>query len=378
MPVRKASLTAAAVLLLTACGVPDVPAETIRSERHAFRIETLAEGLDHPWSVAFLPGGGMLITEREGRLRLFRDGKLHPKPIAGVPAVFAEGQGGLHDIVLHPDYARNRLVYLAYAAREGGGAHTRVTRFRLDLDRHALVDPKRIFDGRPKVGSSHHFGGRMAFDRGGYLFLTVGERGERESAQRLDTHAGTMIRLRDDGSVPPDNPFVGRDDALPEIYSYGHRNPQGIALHPQTGEVWIHEHGPRGGDEINIVRPGRNYGWPKIGYGTHYSGAKIGVGTKAPEMEQPLHYWVPSIAPSGMAFYTADAFPDWRGSLFAGALVGELLVRLELDGERVVREERLLEGTLGRIRDVRAGPDGFLYITTDASDGRLLRLVPAR
>lgn len=380
MPALRKSLpiSIVAAFVVTACGSPEVPAETIRSEKHDFRITVLAEGLTHPWSIAFLPDGGMLVTEREGRLRLLRDGELDPRPIGGAPDVVASGQGGMFDIVLHPDFAANRLVYLAYAARRDDGVHTRVTRFRLDLDGHALTDPHEIFHARPGAGGGRHFGGRLVFDRDGYLFLGLGDRGDMDRAQHLSDHSGSLIRLRDDGSVPPDNPFVGRDNALPEIYSYGHRNIQGATLHPETGAVWTHEHGARGGDEINVIRPGRNYGWPVIGYGTHYSGAKIGVGTHAPGMEQPVHYWDPAIAPSGMAFYDGDRFPEWRGSLFVGGLAGQRMERIEFDGERVTSVERMLESTIGRIRDVRAGPDGYLYLTTDASDGRLLRLEPVQ
>jgi len=365
-------------LLASACGPTEVPAETIRSERHDFRVTTIAKGLDHPWSVAFLPDGRLLITERAGRLRLFRNGTLSPKPIAGVPPVVASGQGGLFDVLLHPRFAENRFLYLSYAARGTGGVHTRVTRFRFDEAAQALTGPKLIFDAMPKASGGRHFGGRMTFDRAGYLFISVGERGDMDRAQKLDEHSGSVIRLTDDGGVPPDNPFVGRTDARPEIYSYGHRNPQGMALHPRTGAVWTHEHGARGGDEINIIRPGRNYGWPVITHGIDYDGSPIGIGKSAPGMEQPLYVWVPSIAPSGMAFYTGDKFPKWRDSLFIGALAGQSLVRLELDGDRVVREERLLHDTVGRVRDVRSGPDGYLYFATDDDEGRLFRLEPVR
>jgi aldose sugar dehydrogenase len=227
------------------------------------------------------------------------------------------------------------------------------------------------------AGGGRHFGSRLGFDRDGYLFVTLGERGQDERAQDLGALAGKVVRLHPDGSVPDDNPFVGRNDAAPEIFSYGHRNPQGLAVHPETGAVWVEEHGPRGGDEVNVVRAGANYGWPVITYGRAYSGLPMGEGSEKEGMEQPLHYWVPSISPSGMAFYGGDAFPAWQGDLFVGALSGELLARLELDGEQVVAEERLLEGVLGRIRDVRVGPDGYLYLLTDYADGALVRLEPA-
>ena len=366
------------VFFLSACGPTDLPAETIRSTLHDFRVTSVAKGLDHPWSVAFLPNGGLLITERVGRLRLYRDGTLLPKPIAGVPRVVDSGQGGLFDVILHPGFAQNRLLYLSYAARGTGGVHTRVARFRFDEAAHALTEPALIFDATPKARGGRHFGGRMVFDRAGYLFITLGDRGDMDRAQKLGEHSGSVIRLKDDGSVPPDNPFMNRGDARHEIYSYGHRNPQGMARHPRTGAVWTHEHGAQGGDEINIVRPGRNYGWPVITHGIDYDGSKIGIGKSAPGMEQPLYFWVPSIAPSGMAFYDGDKFPKWRNSLFVGALRGELLARLELNGDRVVKEERLLQDRLGRIRDVRTGPDGYLYIAIDDDDGRVLRLEPVK
>lgn len=355
-----------------------VSAQTIRSDKHDFRVVKLASGLEHPWSLAFVPGGSILITERAGRLRLFRDGKLAPEPIKGIPKVVASGQGGLFDVVLHPSYSRNRHVYLSYAARGKGGVHTRVTRFRYIAVRHELVDGKTILDAGPKAFGGRHFGGRMAFDEAGHLYISLGDRGAMERAQDLSDHSGSVVRLMDDGAVPPDNPFVGRSGMKPEIYSYGHRNPQGMARHPRTGAIWTHEHGAQGGDEINIIRKGRNYGWPVITHGIDYDGSKIGIGKAAPGMEQPLYFWVPSIAPSGMAFHTGGKFPKWRNSLFVGALRGQLLARLELDGDRVVKEERLLKDRLGRIRDVRTGPDGLVYLTIDDDDGSLVRLEPVK
>jgi glucose/arabinose dehydrogenase len=326
--------------------------------------------------MAFLPDGGLLITERPGRLRLFRDGKLLPKPIANGPRVVDSGQGGLLDVLLHPQFADNKFLYLSYAARGIGGVHTQVARFRFDEKAHSLTDRKIIFDATPKTKGGQHFGGRMVFDKDGYLFISVGDRGDMKRAQQLTDHAGSVIRLKDDGVVPIGNPFLGRKDAKQEIYSYGHRNPQGMTLHPQTGAVWTHEHGAQGGDEINIIRAGRNYGWPVITHGVNYGGAPIGIGKSAPGMEQPLYFWVPSIAPSGMIFYTGEKFPKWKNSLFVGALAGNMLVRLKLDGVKVLHEERLLKSTVGRIRDVRNGPDGFLYIATDDDEGRVLRLEP--
>jgi glucose/arabinose dehydrogenase len=330
--------------------------------------------LDHPWSLAFLPDGRILVTERPGRLRIVAaDGSISA-PLTGVPEVVARGQGGLLDVVLDPDHATNGLIYLSYAEPGSGGAGTAVARARLGAGK--LEEVRVIFRQDPKTGGGGHFGSRLVFAPDGNLFVTVGERQQRDYAQDLTRHWGKVIRIRPDGSVPSDNPFVGRGDARPEIWSYGHRNPQGAALNPRTGALWTVEHGAMGGDELNVPRPGRNYGWPVITYGLDYSGVKIGEGTAKPGMEQPVHYWDPSIAPSGMAFYTGDRYPGWRGSLFVGSLKFGLLVRLELDGERVTTEERLLEGVDARIRDVRQGPDGFLYLLTDEDEGRLLRLEP--
>lgn len=344
--------------------------------RVAVRPVTLAENLNHPWSLAFLPDGRMLLSERIGRLRLLSaSGELDPRPIAGVPAVVALGQGGLLDVALHPDFRKNGWVYLSYAGAGEGGQGTEVARGR--LVGHALRDVQVIFRMRPKSSTGHHFGSRLVFDRAGYLYITLGDRGEQERAQRMDDHAGSVIRLHDDGRVPEDNPFVGQAGALPEKFTLGNRNMQGAALHPQSGRLWTHEHGPQGGDEVNVMRAGANYGWPVITHGRNYvTGTKIGEGTAKPGMEQPLWQWTPSIAPSGMAFYTGERFPGWQGSLLVGALRGEMLVRLELDGEKVVREERLLEGAVGRIRDVRVGPDGLIYLLTDSDNGRLIRLEP--
>lgn len=342
----------------------------------SFRAVTVTEGLEYPWGLAFLNDGKMLVTERPGRLRLVgADGRLDPRPIGGVPAVAAVGQGGLLDVALHPDFARNSWIYLSYAAHGPGGYGTEVARAR--LEGHALRDLKVVFSMRPKTTTGHHFGSRLVFDRQGYLYVTLGDRGEMDRAQRLDDHAGSVIRLHDDGRVPADNPFVAVANALPEKFTLGNRNIQGAVLHPVTGALWAHEHGPQGGDEINIIRAGTNYGWPVITYGRNYgSGTPIGEGTRKAGMVQPLLQWTPSIAPSGMAFYTGDKFPAWRGDLFVGALRGQMLVRLELDGERIVREERLLENKIGRIRDVRNGPDGFLYLLIDDPRGRIVRLEP--
>ncbi|HEY5789087.1 MAG TPA: PQQ-dependent sugar dehydrogenase, partial [Gammaproteobacteria bacterium] len=351
------------------------PAAPAAAASAPFRAVTLASGLEHPWGMAFLPDGRILVTERPGRLRLFADGRLDPEPIAGLPPVAQHGQGGLLDVALHPQFADNGLVYLAFALRDEDGVGTAVGRGRLDGKR--LVDTRLLFTLHPRSSAGQHFGSRLVFDRAGRLYVTLGDRGQRQRAQDLRDHAGSVIRLTADGAVPEDNPFVGVAGALPEIFSYGHRNVQGAALHPVTGELWAHEHGPQGGDELNVVRAGRNYGWPVITYGKEYgTGFDIGT-TEKQGMEQPLHAWVPSIAPSGMAFYSGERFPAWRGNLFVGSLKFRQLVRLELDGERVVGEERLLTDRLGRIRDVRDGPDGYLYLLTDEADGRLLRLEPA-
>jgi aldose sugar dehydrogenase len=350
-------------------------AQTYRSQEHAFRIVKLAEGLEHPWSAAFLPDGRILVTERAGRLRVIAGGRLEPKPIGGLPEVTEHGQGGLHDVVLHPKFEANRLVYLAYAARGADGVGTELARARLGEGR--LENLEVLFRQSPKGYAGQHFGGRIVFDRAGYLYLTLGDRGDRDRAQHPDDHAGSVIRLHDDGRVPKDNPFAGKPGWKPEKFTLGNRNMQGAALNPASGELWTHEHGPQGGDELNVMRAGVNYGWPVITYGRNYGlGTRIGEGTAKPGMAQPLYYWVPSIAPSGMAFYAGERFPRWKNDLFIGALRDRMLVRLELDGEKVVAEERLLQGVLGRIRDVRSGPDGYLYLLTDERDGMLVRLEP--
>lgn len=367
-----------AVILAVACWslfAGPAAAETLSSERHDFRVVTVAEGLEHPWGLAFLPNGDMLVTERPGRLRVIRQGALDPTPVAGLPEISPGGQGGLLDVILHPNFADNRLIYLSYAAASVRGKGTDVARARFADGR--LTDLETIFSMRPTSSGSKHFGSRLAFGPDGTLYITAGERGDPDRAQDLGDHAGSVIRITEDGAVPPDNPFAGRSDARPEIFSYGHRNPQGMTVHPETGDLWAVEHGPKGGDELNLLRRGSNYGWPVITYGKSYAGFPIGEGTENPGMAQPVRYWVPSISPSGLAFYTGEAFPAWRGNLFLGALSGQALVRLELEEDRVVHEERLLQDLAARIRDVRDGPDGSLYLLTDSSNGRLLRLDPA-
>jgi len=347
------------------------------SEQYDLQAQVLATGLVHPWSLAFLPDGRMLVSERPGRLRLILpDGTLDPRPIGGLPPIRPYGQGGLLDLALHPDFAHNHWLYLSYAEEGAGGYGTAVARGR--LRDHRLEQLEVIFRLEPKSRTRQHFGSRLVFDTQGHLYVTLGDRGDRPRAQDLSDHAGSVIRLYDDGRVPGDNPSVDRPGARPEIYSYGHRNVQGAARHPRTGRIWIHEHGPQGGDEINVIRAGVNYGWPVITYGVNYViGTRIGEGTHKPGMAQPIHYWVPSIAPSGMAFYTGEPFRRWRGNLLVGSLKFQQLVRLELDGERVTHEERMLSGAFGRIRDVRQGPDGLVYLLTDAQNGKLIRLSPA-
>lgn len=351
-------------------------AATYPSEQGAVETTTLAGGLEHPWSIAFLPGDeGLLISERPGRLRLLGvDGALSP-PLAGVPSVYARGQGGLLDIALSPDFEQDRLVYLAYAEPDDGKAGTAVGRGRLSDDGTRLEGFQRIFQQQPKLSTGLHFGSRLVFDRDGYLFIALGENNQRPTAQDLDKLQGKLVRLHANGNVPDDNPFVNRPDARPEIWSYGHRNPQGMALDPRTGTLWLHEHGPRGGDEINLPRPGRNYGWPLATHGINYSFTAIpeAKGKQVDGTEPPHYVWDQSPAISGMAFYSRDRFPAWRDNLFIGTLKGEL-IRLQLDGDQITHEERLL-GQLGkRIRDVRQGPDGFIYLLTDEPDGQLLRL----
>ncbi len=375
---RRAS---AGLALSLACVAVAAAQDIERSEQHDFRTVTLARGLDHPWGMAFLPengpsGAGILITERSGALRLYRDGKLQARAVAGTPKVSASGQGGLLDVVLHPDFADNRLVYLSYAGASDGKAGTEVARGRFDGT--ALSDLEVIFRAQPKTPGSAHYGSRLVFGNDGKLYVSLGDRRNyMREAQNPANHIGSIVRLNDDGSLPDDNPFTGDTGKRPEVFSYGHRNVQGMALRPGSNEIWAHEHGPRGGDELNLLKAGANFGWPAITYGVDYSGAVISDKTAAPGMEQPVVYWDPSIAPSGMAFYDGDAFPQWKGDLFVGALAHRHLRRLEMDGRQVVGQEELLRDLRQRIRDVRAGPDDYLYVLTDSSDGRLLRLEPA-
>lgn len=367
----------AVVILMSAVAACFAADPVITSAEHSFRVVMVTRGLEYPWSLAFLPDGRRLVTERPGRLRFVAaDGTLDPQPVSGLPPLAVHGQGGLLDVALHPRFAENNLIYLSYAARGAGGVSTEVARGR--LTGHRLENVEVVFRQQPKSGGGRHFGSRLVFDRQGYLYITLGDRGEMERAQSFDDLAGKIVRLHDDGRIPADNPLVRQTGARPEIYSLGNRNVQGAALHPVTGELWSHEHGPQGGDEVNVIRAGRNYGWPIITYGVEYGiGTPIGEGSHKPGLEQPLHVWIPSIAPSGMAFYNGDRFPRWRGDLFVGALRDQMLVRLRFDGEKFIQEERLLQGTLGRIRDVRYGPDGYLYLLTDAQAGVIARLEPS-
>lgn len=350
-------------------------AQTMRSAKANLRLATVSHGLVQPWGMAFLPDGRILVTERPGRLRVFANGRLEPTPLSGVPRVAATGQGGLLDVCLHPDFARNRVLYLSYSAEGPGGSATTVA--RAELADGGLRGLTVIYEALPRAPGGLHFGSRIAFDRAGLMYVTAGERYNKPRAQDLGDLGGKIVRLRDDGSVPPDNPFVGRAGARPEIFSYGHRNPQGLAMHPATGRMWEVEHGPRGGDELNLLKPGANYGWPLATHGIDYNGAIISPNKSLPGMEDPLRVWTPSISPCGLCFYTADKFPAWRGSLFTGGLSAYALFRLELDGEKVVNEERLIEGRLPYIRDVRQGLDGFIYLVTHSDDGGLFRLEPA-
>lgn len=339
-------------------------------------VTVMAEGLDRPWALAFLPDGAALITERSGAMRLWQEGKGAGKPLSGVPKVWASGQGGLLDVVLAPDFATSRWVYFSYAEEGDGKAGTAVARGKLNADRTALTDVAVIFRQTPKLSAGNHFGSRLAFDREGYLFVTLGENNQRPTAQDLDKLQGKVVRLRADGRVPPDNPFVNKAGARPGIWTYGMRNPQGMAIHPVTGAVWENEHGPRGGDEINILSPGKNYGWPIATHGINYSGQPIpeARGKSAAGMEDPHFVWEKSPGLSGMAFYTADRFPQWKNSIFIGALATQELIRVKLDGNKVVGEERLMADRGERVRDVRVGPDGYVYALTDEGNGKLLKI----
>ncbi len=377
------SLIAVGLLALAAPVSGQAP--VLRSALHDYRVVHVADGLVTPWSMAWLPNGDMLITERPGRLRVVRKGKLLPNPVAGIPNVLAQGQGGLFDVLPHPDFANNSMLYVSFAKPIGDGteATTAVVRGTFENDRFTVID--EIFQSQSR--GNGHYGARMAFHPDGHLFLTVGDRqappsGDLEShpAQDLSNHHGVTIRLNDDGSVPTDNPFVSQSGALPETWSYGHRNAQGLAINQETGDIWINEHGPQGGDELNLVKRGSNFGWPVVGYGVNYrSGLAIHEGTLREGWESPTHFWVPSIATSGLMIYTGDGFPGWRGSLFVGGMAGEQVARLAMNGQQVLQEETLVNG-IGRVRDVRQGPDGYIYLAIEDRQGAptaVVRLEPA-
>jgi glucose/arabinose dehydrogenase len=353
---------------------PPQPAKVVKA---GYKVTEIAKGLDHPWSMAFLPDGSMLVTERQGRLRLIKGGSLQPQPISGVPAVHTGSQAGLFDIVLHPNFAQNNMVYLTYAAGTAAANGTQVARARFDGS--MLQDLHVIFKAAPLKDTDNHYGGRMAFLPDGTFALTIGEGFEyREKAQDLTSDLGKIVRLNEDGSVPQDNPFIGQAGVRPEIYTWGHRNEQGLIFDAQSGLLYETEHGPRGGDELNIIVAHKNYGWPVITYGMDYSGAYVSPYTQRPGLEQPVIYWTPSIAPSGLAMYRGEKFPAWKGDLFVGALAFKHLRRVHLDERgNVVNQEELLNDLHWRIRDVRAAPDGYLYVCTDEADGRVLRLEPA-
>jgi len=380
---RVFSLMVVGALVLTG-RAPAAAQTVVRTALHDFRVVPVAEGLVQPWSMAFLPGGDVLITERPGRLRIVRGGKLLPTPVAGVPAVAYENQGGLLEVAAHPNFAANRFLYLTYAKKrpDGSGNTTALVRARFEND--ALTGLTQLFES-VSTGRGH-FGGKIAFDGKGHLFLTLGDRQvppegnlAAHPAQDLSNHHGKVVRLNEDGTVPADNPFVGRAGAKPEIWSYGHRNVQGIAIDPATGHVWTNEHGPQGGDELNLDRAGKNYGWPVVGFGVNYTtGKAIHEGTHREGMEPPLHVWVPSIGISGALFYSGDRFPQWKGQLFIAGMAGEQLGRVTITGEKVLARETILPG-LGRIRDVRQGPDGFIYLATEDREGKptsVVRLEP--
>ncbi|MDO9061685.1 MAG: PQQ-dependent sugar dehydrogenase [Bradyrhizobium sp.] len=375
-----ASLTVAIVLTATFLIVNSTRGEntSFASSAGQLDVQTVASGLVNPWALAFLTDGRMLVTERAGRMRIVTpEGQVSP-PLKGVPEVWASGQGGLLDVITDKNFAQSKTIYFCYAERSAGGGRTAVARARLNDGSGRLDETKVIFRQEGPLSSGNHYGCRIAQAGDGNLFVTLGDHfSARDEAQNLGNHIGKLIRIAPDGTAPADNPFVGRNGAKPEIWSFGHRNEQGLAIDPLTGDLWESEHGPRGGDEINLVGKGKNYGWPVIGYGIDYSGARIHEAAAKDGMEQPLKYWVPSIAPSGLAFYSAKLFPKWTGSLFTGALAGKMLVRLQLNGHTVTSEERLLPNLNERIRDVRQGPDGALWLLTDSSAGRILRVSPS-
>ncbi|WP_430933407.1 PQQ-dependent sugar dehydrogenase [Saccharicrinis sp. 156] len=347
----------------------------VDSEDQKFRVDTVVEGLEVPWGLEFLPNGDLLISERKGELlRFTKNGDL--QQISGLPPIKAAGQGGLLDLELHPGYEQNGWLYFAYSSpneKKSSLANTAIMRAR--LSGNTLVDKERIFKAMPETNKRHHYGCKLEFDGEGYLYFSVGDRGDRDrNPQSLDNHCGKIHRIYDDGSIPVDNPFVGQKDAMPSIYSYGHRNPQGVCMHPETGRIWTDEHGPKGGDEINIIEPAKNYGWPVISFGINYNGTTFTNDTARAGMEQPLLYWVPSIAPCGMTFVKGDRYPNWRNDILTGSLRFEYLHRVVLNGDQVVRQEKLLEG-IGRVRNVEMSPDGYIYVAVE-NPGKILKLIP--
>lgn len=386
--IRTISTGVATSLALFAAAPVAAQSPVMRSAYHDYRVVTVADSLQNPWSMAFLPGGDLLITERPGRLRVVRNGRLLATPIPGLPPIRGGGQGGLLEVLPHPAFAANRLIYFSYSKPSPDTLQgtTAVARARFDNDQ--LTNVHEIFEAKVWSQGRGHHGSRLAFDRNGFLFITLGDRQanpsgnlEAHPAQDLTNHFGKVVRLHDDGRVPADNPFVSRADALSETWTYGHRNVQGLAIHPENGDVWASEHGPQGGDEVNLIQPGKNYGWPVVGFGVNYrTGAAIHTGTHREGMEQPVHVWVPSIGTSGMMIYTGDKFPQWRGNMFAGGMVGEVLMRLTLDARRVTDVERLAQ-RIGRIRDVRQGPDGYIYLAIEHRQGQptpVVRLEPVQ
>jgi glucose/arabinose dehydrogenase len=383
---RRTLIIAAVVLAASAPLVVSGQGTALKSALHDYRVVTVVDGLVQPWAIAFLPGGDTLITERPGRLRIVRQGKLLPQPVDGVPKVFHSSQGGLLEVMPHPNFASNRLLYITYSKPGASDTESRTALIRGRFENDRLTQVEELFDAVSK--GRGHYSGKIAFDKNGFLFLSLGDRQvppegklEAHPAQDLTNHHGKIVRLHDDGKVPKDNPFVSRAGARPEIWSYGHRNVQGLAIHPETGDLWADEHGPQGGDEVNRIQPGKNYGWPVIGFGVNYTtGLAIHAGTHRDGMEQPVRVWVPSIGISGMMFYTGDKFPQWRGNMFIGGMNGQQLSRLTMSGQRIVNEEELVQQR-GRIRDIRQGPDGFIYLVTDDRDGKptpVYRLEPVQ
>ncbi len=362
---------------MAACSVKqeEYTGDVVVTEALTFSIDTLATGLTNPWGMAFLPDGRILIAERPGNLRIYADGVLQPGSIEGIPEVWAHGQGGLLDVVLHPDYTQNGWIYLAYSARgEGNGGNTAISRGKLSGNR--FTESELLFHGQPHTPAAHHFGTRIVFDNARYMYFTIGDRGSQNNSQLLSNHNGTVMRFHDDGRVPTDNPFVNMPNAMPEIWSYGHRNIQGMALHPTTRELWTHEHGPQGGDEINLIRKGENYGWPLATFGINYNGTIVSPDTTLPGKTDPVLYWTPSIAPCGLAFVDSDKYPGWHHNMLVGALAGQHIHRVVIENNVVTHTEKILQD-FARFRDIRQGPDGYLYALTEGP-GLFIRLTPRR